>query len=99
MKADNATTRPWKYSRVGNTLAYRITDLSDNSPAPARAIGEANARFIVKAVNNFDDMLEALKQATKSLSEVDHRDRFPTYVQITKLIAKIQAITNEEKDS
>jgi len=49
---EKMTRGEWKFSQIGNTESYRITDLSDNSPAPARAIGEGNAHAIVTAVNN-----------------------------------------------
>lgn len=60
------TPTPWKYKN-SDWGGYDIINTKDNK------IGfvdkEINAAFIVKAVNNFDELVEACRQAIAGLKE------------------------------
>ena len=51
---------------------------------------EANARFIVRACNNFDEMYEALKYATRELEASGLCFDHPTIVKLNTLLARIE---------
>ena len=68
---DNATPRPWTYGGTGNFIGgadqQRVADVyRDNLSADGR---QANASLIVRAVNAYDAMREALRFTTAKLHE------------------------------
>lgn len=81
---DNATPRPWtieiwKYNNItqdcksvitnGYDAVCEIYNVERGSPIESRSSYKANAELIVRAVNNHDALLEALKQAEFALGE------------------------------
>ena len=92
----NATKRPWKMVKLSEKdrdFAYRIDGAEKFSPCLVyrdgtlnKGTSEANARLIIKAVNNFDAVLEALKRIEEQLLERDKRA--PSYIRAA--IAKAQ---------
>lgn len=70
---NNATPRPWKYSPYHKSIqsteiskdgcVLKIADLD----LASYGVNEANAALIVRAVNNHDALIEALKIASKAL--------------------------------
>lgn len=78
MKNDLATPRPWTLSIINEPMGNHKTNRRvlykiDQSPMPLDIHPEkehlANAELIVRAVNNFDALLDALKSARDILIE------------------------------
>lgn len=97
MKTDNATARLWDLERRENgdiwitTETRKVVATVDCHGIHRDGLGEANARLILQAVNNFDDMLEALRQVTQQYN-------FDELGPGCKLLVN-QAIDNAEKDT
>ena len=96
MKTDNATDRAWTYSKDLSAIVifedHKIKAIADFGKIEHH---EANARLIVKAVNNFDAMLKVLKDLLKEVHQ--HIEDCPNIAEITKRAD--EAITNAEKDT
>ena len=82
-KTDKATPRPWTLET--NTSGYYIR------PSIGRIISEANADLIVRAINNFEALLAALRLAY----EHGNFKRDEIGCDVVRIIE--QAITNAEK--
>lgn len=94
MKTDNATARPWKIVKASEDESLSILPIIRDSKdaAIASLIGTfEQGELIVKAVNNFDGMLEALRHVTQQYN-------FDELGPGCKLLVN-QAITNAEKDT
>ena len=67
MKTGKATPRPWTNGELDGITIYLWDEDQDRFIAEVKAedvsteVAEANARLIVRAVNSFDAMREALK--------------------------------------
>lgn len=85
MSAPKHTPTPWKFSQThAHTLTIRHADGGGEYVAEIRVgdtpelllTDEANARFIVRAVNAHDDLLEALRDLIE-WQAVEHEDGCP----------------------
>lgn len=102
MKKDLATPRPWKAECLSPNNVWINSIADDRGPMPlARTLNGSNdiydADLIVRAVNNFDALLEACKEALHGLQlESESNDGIEIRNRRRIEIAK-QAIANAEK--
>lgn len=62
MTTDKATARPWHVMKQGHPdMEYSVWIDADDILKPALASTQANANLIVKAVNSYEAMREALE--------------------------------------
>lgn len=95
-----ATPRPWYFKEIV-TRPYVVTDggyVLAKCWNPEINKGEndkANAELIVRAVNNFDSLLEACRKAQEALGEI----KLPSRKQVDTLINLSQAITKATEEN
>lgn len=100
MKTDKATARPWKvggsigdYKLIENQERIIIAKMPQKELANYNVIEEenANAELIVRAVNNYEALLEACKSA---LSNIEYAKKLKLFDGLP--FGDYQALTNTE---
>ena len=91
-----ATERPWISKDAVSTLTGRKSIMGNNDHYVGKILGNANAELIVKAVNNYELLLEACKETKEYFVNFDEIDS----IKIAKLMLKITtAIAQAEKEN
>lgn len=86
------TPTPWridleKENRIENSEGYTVTWVS----GAEASVNFANTEFIVRACNNFEELLGTLKAMVKEIETAESMDCFITYEEAQKAIAKAEA--------
>ena len=99
-----ATKRPWVYkATAGNHdfSVYSETEPARKDVALVRDFNEANARLIVTACNNFEEMRDALQSALNELSEARRLARqhpSPSYIPTEMVITELKTLLAKIKE-